>query len=866
MRKKFIAMFLAMSLITPAICVNAEENVLNNDVVSINEMLDGKDYKKGELILVFKDNVSTKKINNVVKSEDGIVQDIKQLDDTNKSVEVKISSNTTMEDAIESFKENKSVKYVQPNYKYSLKNNGVYNDPSYGYHMDLIKAKEAWSLVESKGNITKVSVIDTGVDIKHEDLQKNLVSNSSYIRTLGGKRISTIYDSGEHGTHVTGIIGATYGNGIGISGVASGTNNNLVKIMVVGTSSDGYNLYTSDVIEAINYSKENGAKVINMSFGGEGRDRAMEAAIKDAYDSGIVLVAASGNDSVNTYSSPSDFKEVISVNASNVYNKAMYWSDYGTYKDITAPGYNIMSTLPGDIYNVSSGTSMASPVVSAVVALMLDANPNLTPAEVYNILCASTGQTYFDEELAYGIVDAKSAVEASINASNSINASEVTIKDFDAEVYENDDITLESLVRPATSLKKVKWESSDTSIATVDENTGRVTGVTSGIVTITATIDDKSDSIKLRVKESKNQTSITIENKDKYKNIVKGFSDLLYAKITPEDATNNEVYWTSSNRTVVDIDEYGIIDAKEVGTATITAKTYDGRYSDSFTINVSDPANIEFTKLTYKILIGNTYTYKANVLDSKGKVLNVNNEIIWGSTNQTIAKIDSKTGKLTPLKPGTTYITATVKDADGINGTIKKSIRLYVGKSNYANKDYNLKVYSKTYNSITLKWNKIPVMSKYVLERATKANGPYTVINNNLSTSTTKYTDKNLKLGQTYYYRIKGFYSNTKSFDYSYVVNTKTTLNTPVLYVNNYKTKSLKLSWKKVPGATKYVIYRSSSAKGPYKAIISTSKTSYINKNLKKNKKYYYKLRAYKVVDGKRVYSPYSSIKSRITK
>lgn len=538
-------MVLAISLFVPISYVSASDNAYSFDEVSTNELLDDKDYKSDELIVVFNDNLSNKTINNIVRNENATVKNIKRLDDDSVSVRVKISDD--METAIDSFKDNPRVAFVQPNYKYKVNSYAsVYNNPNYQYHIDLIKTKEAWSLVESKGNTTKVSVIDTGVDVKHEDLQKNLVSNSSYTQTVGGIKKQVVYDSDHHGTHVTGIIGATYGNGIGVSGVASGNNNNLAKIMVVGTSLDGENMYTSDIIDAINYSKDNGAKVINMSFGGPGRDRAMEAAIRDAYDNGIVLVAASGNDESNKFSSPSDFKEVISVNASNKYNKPVYWSDYGISKDISAPGYNILSTTPGNTYELLSGTSMASPIVAGVVALMLDANPSLTPAEVYNILCASTGQSDFDEMLGYGIVNAKEAVSAAIDASSSVDVDSVSIKDYDASysadydavVYENDDISLEALVRPATSLKKVKWSSSDDSIAKVDSVTGRVTGVKSGFVTITASVSGKSDSVLVKVKESLSQTGISIVSKEDYSSIVKGSSYELKANILPSNATN----------------------------------------------------------------------------------------------------------------------------------------------------------------------------------------------------------------------------------------------------------------------------------------------------------------------------------------
>lgn len=859
MKRKIMTMVLAISLFVPISYVSASDNAYGFDDVSTNELLDDKDYKSDELIVVFDDNLSNKTINNVVKDENATVKNIKRLDDDSKSVRIKISDD--METAIDSFRDNPRVSYVQPNYKYKVNSDiNVYSDPNYQYHIDLIKAKEAWNLVESKGNTTKVSVIDTGVDVKHEDLQKNLVSNSSYTQTVGGLKKQTVYDSDYHGTHVTGIIGATYGNGIGVSGVASGNNNNLAKIMVVGASYNGEDLYTSDIIDAINYSKDNGAKVINMSFGGAGRDRAMEAVIRDAYDSGIVLVAASGNDESNEFSSPSDFKEVISVNASNKYNKPVYWSDYGISKDISAPGYNILSTTPGNTYNLLSGTSMASPVVAGVVALMLDANPSLTPADVYNILCASTGQSDFDEMLGYGVVNAKEAVSASIDASSSVDVDSVSIKDYDAVVYENDDISLEALVRPATSLKKVEWSSSDDSIAKVDSVTGRVTGVKAGFVTITASVSGKSDSVLVKVKKSLSQTGISIVSKEDYSSIVKGSSYELKANILPSNATNREVYWSSSDRTVADIDELGILTGKSSGKATITVKTYDGKYSDSFDVTVTSPASVKLTKYASKLLVGNKYTYNGYVLDIDGK--RTNDKIIWSSTNANVAKIDSN-GTVTAVKPGTTYIVGTVKGTDQGNRLVKIAYRLFVGKTNYALGDYNLKVGKTTYNSVTLKWNKINVASKYIVERAMSSNGSYVKIGEATGTS---YKDSNVVLGKRYYYRIKAVYSSTKSFSYSYSVNALVSLDKPVISVANYKSRYLKISINKVPGASGYTIYRASSVNGSYKVVTSTTKNYYINGKLVKNKRYYYKVRAYKVVNGKKVYSPYSSIKSRVVR
>ena len=864
MKRKLLTLTLTIMLSgIPGFYVNAEDLNVNSDLVDAKEMLEQGEYKSRELIVIFKDNVSDRTINNVVSSEDASCKDIIDVDENSKASVVKISSSDTMTDAIEKFKDNEKVEYVQPNYKYSFTSTDSISEPKYQYHLNNLNIKQVWERIEAASHgETKVAVIDTGVDVHHEDLQANLVNNEKYIATLGGRQIERDYDKDEHGTHVSGIIGATYGNNVGVSGVASGTNNDLVKVMMVGSSPDGESLYTADIIEAINYSKDNGAKVINMSFGGEGRDRAMEAAVKDAYDSGIVLVAAAGNDGIDVFSSPSDFKEVISVNASNKFNNPTYWSDYGNYKDITAPGSDIMSTIPGDSYASFSGTSMASPVIAGVVALMLDVNPDLTPAQVYNILCASTGSNAFDEYSAYGIVDVEAAIDAVYNASSAEAVTELTIKNDEAEVYQNDNIYLETLVRPATSLKSVSWSSDNEGVATVDSN-GKITGVSQGITTIRATVDGKEVTCEVTVKPSKSQTSITIEDKDKIATLIEGEYRTLTAKILPENATNKEVYWKSSDRTIVDVDEAGNLTAVAAGTATITAKTYDGAYTDSVTIQVvKDAKKIVMTNIVSKMLVGDKHTYNASVKDEDGNDLVLNNQVKWRSTDSSVARVDQN-GEVTALKAGTTYIVAYVKTINN-SFELNKTSKLIVGKTNYSGKDYGLVVAKKYYNNVTLMWNEIPVASSYIIERKDSANGAYTVIKT-LGPSYTTYKDNNLDTGKTYYYRIQAKYNDSK-FSYSSEVSAKLILKKPVLKINNSKKKKLVLSWAKIPGANGYEVYRATSYNGTYKKIKTLTANSFTNAKLKSKKTYYYKIRAYRNVKGQKVYSSYSKIVSKVVK
>ena len=134
MKRKIIIMVLAISLFVPISYVSASDNAYSFDEVSTNELLDDKDYKSDELIVVFNDNLSNKTINNVVRNENATVKNIKRLDDDSVSVRVKISDD--METAIDSFKDNPRVAFVQPNYKYKVNSDAsVYNNPNYQYHI-----------------------------------------------------------------------------------------------------------------------------------------------------------------------------------------------------------------------------------------------------------------------------------------------------------------------------------------------------------------------------------------------------------------------------------------------------------------------------------------------------------------------------------------------------------------------------------------------------------------------------------------------------------------------------------------------------------------------------------------------------------
>ena len=251
---------------------------------------------------------------------------------------------------------------------------------------------------EAPGKGTVVAVIDTGVDYTHKDLADNIWVNEGEIPGNGidddgNGYVDDVYgvdfvdgdsdpmDEHGHGTHVAGIIAMTPGNGGGV-GVAYGA-----KIMCVRAGQANGSFASSDIAKAIKYAADNGADVINMSFGGTGRSYLVESALQDAFPS-CVLVAAAGNDGLPTNDAmlagylftediyPAGYKYVLGVMATDNNKSLASFSNWDFAEgssceyEMAAPGVNIYSTLPGNRYACWSGTSMATPNVAAAAAIL----------------------------------------------------------------------------------------------------------------------------------------------------------------------------------------------------------------------------------------------------------------------------------------------------------------------------------------------------------------------------------------------------------------------------------------------------------------------------------------------------------------
>ncbi len=277
----------------------------------------------------------------------------------------------------------------------------VPNSGNDNWGLDMVKAPEVWNRGFTGQGIV-VAVIDSGVDYNHADLDNNIWVNSDEIAGNGidddgngfvddirgwdfVNRDNNPMDIDGHGTHVAGVIAAEK-NDFGVTGVAF--NAKIMPVRVLDSSGGGTH---ADIAAGIRYAVDNGADVLNLSLGGAFNAPEVEQAIQYAFEKGAVIVTAAGNDGTLQPDYPGRYATDFGITVGAVdRNDAMpYFSNHAGNNRldyVVAPGVDIRSTYPGNRYETFNGTSMAAPYVAGVAALVLSANPNLSPAEVENLL------------------------------------------------------------------------------------------------------------------------------------------------------------------------------------------------------------------------------------------------------------------------------------------------------------------------------------------------------------------------------------------------------------------------------------------------------------------------------------------------
>jgi len=284
------------------------------------------------------------------------------------------------------------------------------NDTKRGsqWALDRVSFETSWTDTNGAGVV--VAVLDTGIRASHEDFAGAVIPGADFVAGSGDGTLADHY----HGSHVAGIIAAEANNLLGIAGAAPG-----VQILPVRVLNEYGSGSTYGVTSGIIWAADNGADVINRSLGSNSDSTSMRTAIDYAESKGVVVVAAAGNagDSGNPITYPAAIPAVIAVSATNSADERASYSNYGSWVDIAAPGSGIwsLSHVSESSYTSSTGTSMASPFVAAVAALIKAKAPTLTAAEVRAIIFSSAedlGTPGTDDEFGAGLIDPTAALAA----------------------------------------------------------------------------------------------------------------------------------------------------------------------------------------------------------------------------------------------------------------------------------------------------------------------------------------------------------------------------------------------------------------------------------------------------------------------
>jgi len=544
--------------------------------------------------------------------------------------------------AIDSLRKNSQVEYIEPDSEVYI----IQENLPWG--VDRIDAELVHPY--NKGTGVKVAVIDTGIDYTHPDLDANYKGGYDFVNVDADPK-----DDHGHGTHCAGIVAAE-DNDIGVIGVAPQAY--LYAVKVLNKYGSGY---LSNVILGIQWSVDNHMQVVSMSLGTSTYSQSLKDVCDNAYNAGLVLVAAAGNSgdgnpNTNEYSYPAAYASVIAVGATDKSDTAPSWSNSGPYLELAAPGVSIYSTLPtykvtmtanyGLNYGTASGTSMACPHVAGTTALVMASNPTLTNVDVRTHLKTTAddlGPNGWDTVYGYGLVDADEAAPG-------VDTTPPTISDLtpaDGALINTATPTISATVTDASGINAVSIAMTldgATVTHTYDSATGRVSydvpaTLVEGLHMVTL---DVSDTVGNRATAG---WSFTVDTTPPA--LVTG------VKVSALSSSQLDVSWTAN--TELDLDHYNVYRSTSGGPYNLIASTTTNLYSD--------------TGLT----ASTTYYYKVTAVDKAGNE-GIPSSEASGTTSEApalptmhVASIEMSTSSRTAGRNTFIWATATVTivDANG---------------------------------------------------------------------------------------------------------------------------------------------------------------------------------------------------------
>ncbi|MBC86005.1 MAG: protease [Bdellovibrionaceae bacterium] len=406
---------------------------------------------------------------------------VQMMDQHDKAqlMKVKIDNNQEIQ-TLDALHNNPAIEYVVKNFKLKAFRKPLnMTELREQWALAKVNAERAWGLANNKGDRNVVvGVIDTGIDYNHESLAPNMVPGYDFKDNDNDPMDETGSRNPGHGTHCAGIIGATGLVAGGISGLSSHIS--IMPIRFLGADGGG-DLMAG--IRAIDYAIENGVDVISASWGATiaaSQAQPLIEAVKRASDAGVIFVSAAANDGRNNdatgvYPANADFDNTITVAASDSGDAKASFSNYGKNKvHVAAPGVDIMSTIPNNQYRNLSGTSMATPLVAGLVALLKSQNPELTGKNARALIQTTGAQ-----------VDIETACNCRIDAGEAMNAlleQRMFIAPAAKTIAPNETLSFDAV----NANGNVNWAVTNASVGSIAAD-GTFTATANGETTITAT-------------------------------------------------------------------------------------------------------------------------------------------------------------------------------------------------------------------------------------------------------------------------------------------------------------------------------------------------------------------------------------------
>jgi subtilisin family serine protease len=468
------------------------ENINSQDKIFPVEDSTLASHIPGQILLKFNKSADREKILSEINGE--IISELEEIE----VLYIKLAEGKSVAETINYLNNLADISYAQPNYIY--KAHIIPNDPRYTadeqWGLKKIEAEDAWNETKGSDNVV-IAVLDTGVDADHEDLYEKVMVSEGYNTIDNNNDTSDVYG---HGTHVSGIAAGISNNYKGIAGIA--WNSPILPVKVLSDSGDGSDFtIASGILYSVNWdlSHSNKRVVINMSLGGTGYSTVMQDAVNFAIDNNVPIVASMGNDYKSVYSYPAACQGAIAVGATSYEDKKASFSTTGNWISVSAPGLDILSSVPNG-YERWDGTSMAAPHVTGAVALILSLYPNMSPAEVKTQLeetADDLGTAGFDIHFGYGRINLNNAL-AGRNNSN-YGSIEVSV--------------INSEANPFSGVNLVLYDNNDNYIKTTQTNNsgiGLFHNVPAGQYYITVSYSSSTKKSNLFNVTASNRTYISI--------------------------------------------------------------------------------------------------------------------------------------------------------------------------------------------------------------------------------------------------------------------------------------------------------------------------------------------------------------------